>query len=382
MAWRRPSALSMKGNCERVTTNEAFCKHKNAEGNERLVDRPMLDHNEAMAVVLECLLEGETRSIESLNKVDAIGHRVVQGGKYFDKSCIVDDEVIAKIEELSELAPLHNPPAIMGIKACEKAMPGKPMVTTFDSAYFYSLPEYVSMYPIPYEYYEKYSIRRYGAHGTSHRFVANAAYEFLGKDESALNLITCHIGNGASISAIKGGKAIDTSMGMTPLEGLMMGTRTGSIDPAIITFLMEHEGIAPNDMTDLLNKKSGLLGVTGETNDLRSVHNLAAEGDERAKLALKMYTYIIRKFIGQYIVALGIVDAIVMTAGVGENDDRVRFSVFEGLEHQGMILDKAKNATTHGILGEISTSDSPVKILVIPTNEELAIAQDVYKLLN
>ncbi|MCF0231945.1 MAG: acetate/propionate family kinase, partial [Enterococcus sp.] len=258
-----------KGNCERVTTDQAFCNHVNSEGKKRHVETPMKDHHDAMNVVLDCLLNGESKSIDSLDEVDAIGHRIVQGGKYFDRSVIVDDDVVAKIDELSELAPLHNPPAIMGIKACEKAMPGKPMVTTFDSAYFHGLPDYAKIYPIPYEYYEDYAIRRYGAHGTSHKYVAHKASEFLGEDEANLNLITCHIGNGASISAIKGGKAIDTSMGLTPLEGLMMGTRCGSIDPAVLTYLMGKDNISPNEMSNILNKKSGLLGITSKTNDLR-----------------------------------------------------------------------------------------------------------------
>ena len=363
-----------KGICERVGSDEAFHKH-GIDENEVVHDAPMENHNAAMALVLEALTSGPNKVIDSLDEIDAIGHRVVQGGKYFSESAFIDDDVIAKIDELAELAPLHNKAALMGIEACQKNMPGKPMVAVFDTSYFQTLPQKAFMYPIPYEYYDKYALRKYGAHGTSHRYIAERAAQYLDENLDDLKMITCHLGNGCSMTAIDHGMAIDTSMGLTPLDGLMMGTRCGAIDPAIVPFLMEHEGLAFDEINDVMNKKSGLLGISGISNDLRSVRTASEEGDERAQLAYEMYSHSVKKYLGQYIAEMGGVDVIVVTAGVGENCDKMRRMIFSGLQSLGIVLDLEKNKLRGGER-EISTDDSPVQILIIPTNEELMIALD------
>lgn len=367
-----------KGICERVGSAEAFHKH-GIDENEVVHDTPMPDHNAAMALVLEALTSGPTKAIDSLDDIDAVGHRVVQGGKYFDKSVIIDDEVIARIDELAELAPLHNKAALMGIEACRAQMPGKPMVAVFDTSFFQTIPPKAYMYPLPYELYEKHAIRKYGAHGTSHRYIAERAAAFMDEPLEDLKLITCHLGNGCSISAIDHGVAVDTSMGLTPLDGLMMGTRCGAIDPAIVPFIMEKENLTSAEVNDLMNKKSGLLGISGISNDLRSVRQASEEGDERAQLAYDMYSNSAKKYIGQYIAVMGGVDAIVLTAGVGENCDKMRRMIFAGLQPLGIKIDLEKNKL-RGSEREISTDDSAVRIVVIPTNEEYMIARDTYQL--
>ncbi len=367
-----------KGICERVGSAEAFHKH-GIDENELVIDEPMEDHNAAMAVVLQALTSGPNKAIDSLDDIDAIGHRVVQGGKYFDKSVVIDDDVIAKIDELAELAPLHNKAALMGIEACRTQMPGKPMVAVFDTSFFQSIPPKAYMYPLPYELYEKYAIRKYGAHGTSHRYISERAAAFMDEPIEDLKLITCHLGNGCSISAIDHGVAVDTSMGLTPLDGLMMGTRCGAIDPAIVPFLMEKEGMTTQEVNDLMNKKSGLLGISGISNDLRSVKEASEAGDERAQLAYEMYSNSAKKYIGQYIAVMGGVDAIVLTAGVGENCEKMRRMIFAGLQPLGIKIDPEKNKR-RGAEREISTDDSAVRIVVIPTNEEYMIARDTYQL--
>ena len=369
-----------KGICERVGSAEAFHKH-GIDENEVVHDTPMPDHNAAMALVLEALTSGPTKAIDSLDDIDAVGHRVVQGGKYFDQSVLIDDDVIAKIDELAELAPLHNKAALMGIEACRAQMPGKPMVAVFDTSFFQTIPPKAYMYPLPYELYEKHAIRKYGAHGTSHRYIAERAAAFMDEPLEDLKLITCHLGNGCSISAIDHGVAVDTSMGLTPLDGLMMGTRCGAIDPAIVPFVMEHEGLTAGEMNDLMNKKSGLLGISGISNDLRSVRDASEQGHERAMLAYDMYSNSVKKYIGQYIAVMGGVDAIVLTAGVGENCEKMRRMIFAGLQPLGMILDEEKNRQ-RGFEREISTESSPVKIIIIPTNEEYMIARDTYEILH
>lgn len=368
-----------KGICERIGEKESFHKHGLVESH---IDNVYLaDHNDAMKVVLEVLTSGEDKAVDSLDEIDAVGHRIVQGGKYFDKSCIVDEDVIAKIDELAELAPLHNKAAIMGINACLNTMPGKPMVTVFDTSFFVNLPKKAYMYPLPYEMYSKHAIRKYGAHGTSHRYLSERAAAMLGKDEKDTRVITCHLGNGASISAVAGGKALDTSMGLTPLDGVMMGSRCGSIDPAVVPFVMEREGIPVEEISNWMNKQCGLLGISGLSNDMRAVRDAAAEGHEKANLALEMYGYIIQRFLGQYYAVLGgKVDAIVISAGIGENDNETREAMFEGLEGMGMILDKEANNGSNGDEREISAPDSPIKIFVIPTEEEYMIARDTYEL--
>ena len=368
-----------KGICERVGSAEAFHKH-GIDENEVVIDTPMPDHNAAMALVLEALTSGPTKAIDSLDDIDAVGHRVVQGGKYFDRSVLIDDDVVAKIDELAELAPLHNKAALMGIEACREQMPGKPMVAVFDTSFFQTIPPKAYMYPLPYELYEKHAIRKYGAHGTSHRYIAERAAAFMDEPLEDLKLITCHLGNGCSISAIDHGVAVDTSMGLTPLDGLMMGTRCGAIDPAIVPFIMEKENLTAAEVNDLMNKKSGLLGVSGISNDLRSVRQASEEGDERAQLAYDMYSNSAKKYIGQYIAVMGGVDAIVLTAGVGENCDKMRRMIFAGLQPLGIKIDLEKNRA--GLRGEreISTDDSEVRIVIIPTDEEYMIARDTYQL--
>ncbi|MFR8148674.1 acetate/propionate family kinase [Adlercreutzia equolifaciens] len=368
-----------KGICERVGSAEAFHKH-GIDENEVVHDTPMPDHNAAMALVLEALTSGPTKAIDSLDDIDAVGHRVVQGGKYFDQSVLIDDDVIAKIDELAELAPLHNKAALMGIEACRAQMPGKPMVAVFDTSFFQTIPPKAYMYPLPYELYEKHAIRKYGAHGTSHRYIAERAAAFMDEPLEDLKLITCHLGNGCSISAIDHGVAVDTSMGLTPLDGLMMGTRCGAIDPAIVPFIMEKENLTAAEVNDLMNKKSGLLGISGISNDLRSVRQASEEGDERAQLAYDMYSNSAKKYIGQYIAVMGGVDGIVLTAGVGENCDKMRRMIFAGLQPLGIKIDLEKNRK--GLRGEreISTDDSEVRIVIIPTDEEYMIARDTYQL--
>ena len=368
-----------KGICERVGSAEAFHKH-GIDENEVVIDTPMPDHNAAMALVLEALTSGPTKAIDSLDDIDAVGHRVVQGGKYFDRSVLIDDDVVAKIDELAELAPLHNKAALMGIEACREQMPGKPMVAVFDTSFFQTIPPKAYMYPLPYELYEKHAIRKYGAHGTSHRYIAERAAAFMDEPLEDLKLITCHLGNGCSISAIDHGVAVDTSMGLTPLDGLMMGTRCGAIDPAIVPFIMEKENLTAAEVNDLMNKKSGLLGISGISNDLRSVRQASEEGDERAQLAYDMYSNSAKKYIGQYIAVMGGVDAIVLTAGVGENCDKMRRMIFAGLQPLGIKIDLEKNRA--GLRGEreISTDDSEVRIVIIRTDEEYMIARDTYQL--
>ena len=367
-----------KGICERVGSAEAFHKH-GIDENELVIDEPMEDHNAAMAVVLQALTSGPNAAIDSLDDIDAIGHRVVQGGKYFDRSVVIDEDVIARIDELAELAPLHNKAALMGIKACQEQMPGKPMVAVFDTSFFQSIPPKAYMYPLPYELYEKYAIRKYGAHGTSHRYIAERAAAFMDEPIEDLKLITCHLGNGCSVSAIDHGVAVDTSMGLTPLDGLMMGTRCGAIDPAIVPFIMEKENLTTQEVNDLMNKKSGLLGISGISNDLRSVRDASESGNERAQLAYEMYSNSVKKYIGQYTAVMGGVDAIVLTAGVGENCEKMRRMIFAGLQPLGIKIDPEKNKL-RGHEREISTDDSAVRIVVIPTNEEYMIARDTYQL--
>ena len=372
--------LMAKGICERVGSAEAFHKH-GLDDNEVVIDAKMADHDDAIALVLDSLVSGEGAAISSLSEIDAVGHRIVQGGKYFDRSVLIDDDVIAKIDELAELAPLHNGAALMGIRACMNHMPGVPMVAVFDTSFFTTLPPKAYMYPLPYELYEKYAIRKYGAHGTSHRYISERAAAVLDEPIEDLKLITLHLGNGCSASAIDHGVAVDTSMGLTPLDGLMMGTRCGAIDPAIVPFVMEHENLTAEEMNNLMNKQSGLLGISGVSNDLRSVRTASEEGNERAMLAYDMFSNSVKKYIGQYIAVMGGVDAIVLTAGVGENCDKMRRMIFSGLQPLGIVLDEEKNRH-RGFERIISTDDSAVQIIIIPTNEEYMIARDTYEIVH
>ncbi len=368
-----------RGLCERVGGKDSFHKH-GIDDNEVVHEQPLVDHVAAMRVVLECLTEGSDAVLSSLSEISAIGHRIVHGGEYFKKSEMITDEVIAKIDELAELAPLHNKAALSGIYACRELMPDTPMVAVFDTAFFQSLPPKAYMYPIPYEYYEKYGIRKYGFHGTSHRYLSERAAAILDEPLTDLRLITCHLGNGCSISAIDHGEPIDTSMGFTPLDGLMMGTRSGSIDPAIVPFLMEREGLTTEDVNDILNKRSGLLGVSGVSNDLRSVRDASNAGNERAILAYEMYSSIVKKYIGQYLALMAGTDAIVLSAGVGENCQKMRRMIFSGWQPMGIILDQEKNKQ-RGFERIISHEKSRVPIIVIPTDEEYMIARDTYDII-
>ena len=354
-----------KGLCERVGSEESSHKH-GIDENEYVYELPLPDHTAAVQVVLDVLTKGPNAVIHDMSEIAAVGHRVVHGGEYFQKSALIDEDVISKIDELAELAPLHNKAALAGIFACRKLMPDTPMVAVFDTSFFQTLPPSAYMYPLPYEYYEKYSVRKYGAHGTSHRYIAERAADMLGEPLTDLRLITCHLGNGCSISAIDHGSPIDTSMGFTPLDGLMMGTRCGSIDPAIVTYLMDKLELTPGEMNDIMNKKSGLLGISGISNDLRSVREASEAGDERAMLAYEMYSSRVKKFIGQYFFMLGGADAIVLTAGVGENCDKMRRMIFSGLQPLGIILDPAKNKQ-RGFERIISSDKSEVPVIVIPT---------------
>lgn len=368
-----------KGICERVGFEGSF--HKYGLNDEYITEGSIKDHDEAIVLVIEALTSGPTKVMDSLSEIEAVGHRVVQGGKYYPESILITDEVIEKIEELSILAPLHNPPALMGINACKHHMPGVPMVAVFDTSFFQTLDEKTYMYPLPYELYEEHDIRKYGAHGTSHRYVSERGADFLGLDKNDARIITLHLGNGCSASAINGGNAVDTSMGLTPLDGLMMGTRCGAIDPAIVPFVMELENLTAPEISTLMNKKSGLLGISGVSNDLRSVQEAAEAGNERAALAIDMYANSVKKYIGMYLAVLGGADAIVFTAGIGENSAMMREKIIEGLEGLGVILDKDKNKERGGER-IISCEDSPVKVLVIPTNEEYMIARDTHEIVS
>lgn len=364
------------GICERVGTDGSFHKY-GLDGNEHTDEVPMKDHNDALGLVIKALTSGPTKALDSLDEVEAVGHRVVQGGKFYPQSVLITDEVLEKIEELSTLAPLHNPPAVMGIKACKSYMPEVPMVAVFDTSFFQTLDPKTYMYPLPYELYEQHDIRKYGAHGTSHRYVSERGAAVLGLDYDKARIITLHLGNGCSASAVKNGEAVDTSMGLTPLDGLMMGTRCGAIDPAIVPFVMDLEGLSTAEMNNLMNKKSGLLGISGVSNDLRSVQEAAEAGDERAQLAIDMYANSVKKYIGIYLAVMGGADGIVFTAGIGENSAMMRAKILEGLEELGIVLDSEKNALRGGERF-ISQDDSPIKVMVIPTNEEYMIARDTH----
>ena len=367
-----------KGNCERIGMEDGIFTHKTNDGREKHVTVSMPDHTAAFTQVKNALIDPEVGVLKSLDEVSAVGHRIVQGGALFSKSVLVDDKVIEGIESLIPLAPLHNKAHVQGIRACIEVF-GKsvPEVVVFDTAFHSTMPPKAYMYPIPYEYYEKYAVRRYGFHGTSHRYVSHRCAELMGQDLKDLKMITCHLGNGSSISAIQDGKVIDTSMGLTPLDGFMMGSRTGTLDPSVVTFVMEKENITPHDMSEMLNKKSGMLGISGVSSDDRDVTKAAREGNPRAILAHERLEYEITKFIGAYAAALNGCDVIVFTAGLGENQAHHRQVIGDGLTYLGVKIDPQLNEEMiRGKEGLISTPDSKVKVYVIPTNEELVIARD------
>ena len=368
-----------KGLCERIGIDGRLT-YSPAGGEKEVTDAPMPTHTEAIQLVLDALTNEKTGVIKSLDEVGAVGHRVVHGGEKFASSSLITDEMLAAVEECNDLAPLHNPANLIGIDACKKCMPGVPMVGVFDTAFHQTMPKEAYMYALPYEYYEKYKVRRYGFHGTSHSFVSKRTAEFLGKDVKDMKIIVCHLGNGSSISAVKGGKSIDTSMGLTPLEGVPMGTRSGDIDPAILEFLAKKENMDIFQLTAMLNKKSGVFGVSdGVSSDFRDLENAAAEGNDKAQLARDVFAYNVAKYVGAYAAAMNGVDAIAFTAGVGENDKNVCKAIVERLGFLGIELDEEANSK-RGEDNIISTADSKVTVCVIPTNEELAIARETLAL--
>jgi len=368
-----------KGLAERIGL-DGVVKHK-AEGKEEVkLEDKLNNHKDAIKVVLNLLVDKKVGAIKSLEEIDIVGHRVVHGGEKFASSVIIDEEVIEAMEDCIDLAPLHNPPNITGIKACKELMPNVTMTGVFDTAFHQTMSKKAYIYPLPYELYEELGVRKYGFHGTSHKYVANRVAELIGEDIEDLKIVTCHLGNGASATAIRGGKSVDTSMGLTPLEGLAMGTRSGSIDPAIITFLMNKKNMSIQEVDELLNKKSGVLGISGVSNDFRDIEKAAEEGNERAQLALDKFYYIVRKYIASYTAAMGGIDVLVFTAGLGENSIGARKAICEDLEFLGIEIDDENN-NIRGKEQLISKENKKVKVYVIPTNEELMIAREAVEIL-
>ena len=371
--------LIAKGLCERIGIEGSRLVYSPIGGEKVTIEEYMPDHTKAVQMVLDALTNEEYGVVKSLDEIGAVGHRLVHGGEKFACSTLVTDEVIEAIKECNDLAPLHNPANLIGIDACRKLMPNVPMAGIFDTAFHQTMPSEAYMYALPYEYYTKHGIRKYGFHGTSHKYVAERCAALMEKPIEDLKIITCHIGNGGSIAAVKGGKCMDTSMGFTPLDGLEMGTRSGILDPAVVLFLMDNENLSSKDMNTVLNKKSGLAGVSGVSSDMRDVTAAAKEGNERAKLALDIFAYRVKSYIGQYAAVMNGVDAIVFTAGIGENDIATRLACASGLEYLGVSVDADKNNVRGGEV-EISADGSKVKVFVISTNEELAIARETARL--
>ena len=370
-----------KGNCERIGIEGSKLTHK-AGGKELTVEKAMPDHNVAVELVLNALTDKEYGVISSMDEIDAVGHRVVASGEVFKKPVLVSEETMRVMEEIKDLAPLHNPAAIIGVKACLSKMPNTPMGLVFDTSFHFTMPEHAYMYAIDYEHYEKYQIRRYGYHGTSHKFVSAEAAKYLGKDAKDLKIVTCHLGNGSSISAVNAGKCVDTSMGFTPLAGVPMGTRTGDVDFAAAEYVAKKEGWTISQTLTYLNKKCGMLGLSGVSSDFRDLTAAAKEGNHRAQLALDVFAYNCKKYVGAYAAAMNGVDCIVFTAGVGENTPSVRKAICEGMTYLGVEIDDEKNALPNtGAIRDVSGKGSKVKILIIPTNEEVVIARETVELL-
>ena len=368
-----------KGNFERIGETEAFVTHK-VNGEKYVIKSPTMNHTEAFQIVIEQLTNENYGVVKSLKEINAIGHRIVAGGEYFSKSELVTLEVKEKIEKCIPLAPLHNPAALQGIKACEELMPGVPMVVTFDTAFHQTMPEENYIYPIPYEYYEKYRIRKYGAHGTSHQFVSELCSQMYGKPIKDLKIVTCHLGQGASICAIEGGKSIDTSMGLSPLGGIAMVTRSGDLDPSVVTEIMERENLTAKEMNTILNKKSGLYGITGLNPDFREIELASYEPDKpKAHVAIELFTKTIAQFVAKYAVSLKGLDALVFTGGIGENQINIRKKICANLEWMGVKIDLEKNNVRSEQV-EISSEDATIRTFIIPTNEELVIARDTKKI--
>lgn len=369
-----------KGLCERIAIDGSAITHQPAGGEKVKTEVPMANHTDAVKYVIEKLIDPEVGVLKSLDEIGAVGHRIVHGGEKFASSVVIDDEVMKAVEQCNDLAPLHNPANLIGINSCKEIMPSVPMVAVFDTAFHQTMPKEAYLYGLPYEYYEKYKVRRYGFHGTSHDFVSNRVAEILGKKREDLKIIVCHLGNGASVSAVKNGKCVDTSMGLTPLEGLIMGTRTGDLDPAIISFIAEKEGLTADQVIDICNKKSGVLGLSnGFSSDFRDLVSAANEGNDVAKTTLDTWCYRVAKYIGAYAAAMNGVDVIVFTAGIGENNFTLRETICGYLGYLGVNFDKEAN-NCRGEEVEISTPDSKTKVWVVPTDEELAIARETVRL--
>ena len=371
-----------QGGIEKLGLPDSFLKFTLADGSKKIIEKNMPEHTVGVELILEVLTNAEYGCIKSLEEIDAVGHRLVHGGEKFNTSVVITPEVIKQMEACTELAPLHNPANLKGVAAITKILPNVPQVGVFDTAFHQTMPAHAYMYALPYEYYEKYGVRRYGFHGTSHRYVSRRACEFLGLDYENTKVITAHIGGGGSITAVKNGKSIDTSMGLTPVEGLVMGTRCGDVDLGAITFLMEKEGLDAAGVNAVINKKSGVMGVSGVSSDMRDIEAAIAAGNERAKLALDMFEYRLLKYIGAYTAALNGVDVLVFTGGIGENQMQTRDYICRGLEYLGVKYNAELNGKTRGEEIEISTPDSKVRVVVIPTDEELTIASDTVALVN
>ncbi|WP_299577867.1 acetate/propionate family kinase [uncultured Sunxiuqinia sp.] len=365
-----------KGGVEKLGMKGSFLKHQHADGRKIVFEGEILDHKSGVEYILGVLTSAKYGCLKSLEEIDAVGHRVVHGGEYFHSSELITDEVIDALVKCTDLAPLHNPPNLKGIRAMEELIPGIPQVGVFDTAFHQTMEPKSYMYGIPYVLYEKYGIRRYGFHGTSHRYVTKRACEILGRDYETQKIISCHLGNGASIAAIKNGKSFDTSMGFTPLEGLVMGTRSGDLDIGVVTYIMEKEELGIKSANTLFNKHSGMLGLSGVSSDMREIEDARDKGNERASVALDIYDYRVKKYIGSYIAAMGGVDILIFTGGIGENGDTTRSGAAGGLECMGIHLDDEKNNGLRSKEAVISTDDSPVKVMVVPTDEELMIALD------
>lgn len=373
--------LLAKGLVERIGIEGSLIKHEKTGADKFELVTPMGNHKDAITHVLNALLDKNHGVVASMDEIGAVGHRVVHAGEKYSGSVLITEDVKNALVECIDLAPLHNPPNILGITACEELMPGTPMVGVFDTAFHQTMPHDAYLYAIPFEYYDKYKVRRYGFHGTSHKYVSERAAAMMGKDLKDINVVTCHLGNGASVTAVKGGVSIDTSMGMTPLEGLVMGTRSGDIDPAIITFLAQKEGVTAEDVINILNKKSGILGLSGISSDFRDVEKAAEEGNKHAQEALDVFANRVKAYIGAYIAEMNGADAIVFTAGVGENDIGMREKICADMDRIGIKIDPEKN-NVRGVETTISTDDSPVTVLLIPTNEELMIARDTAEIVS
>ena len=371
-----------QGSVEKIGLSGSYLKLQTSSGERVLIEEDFPEYTKSIQFIFKMLTESKYACIKSLKEIDAVGHRVVHGGEKFSKSVRINDEVLRMVNECIDLAPLHNPPNLQGIEAVSKLLPDLPQVAVFDTAFHQTMPAKAYMYGFPYEYYKKYGIRRYGFHGTSHRYVSRRACDILGVDYASQRIISAHIGNGGSVTAIRDGKSVENSMGLTPLEGLLMGTRTGDIDGGALTYLMEKENIGPRALNNILNKKSGILGVSGVSSDMRELTAAAKSGNKRAQLAFDMYNYMIKKYVGAYAAVLGGVDILIFTGGVGENQDETRQAICENMEYMGLLLDVEKNKLIRGKEAVISASESKVKAMVVPTNEELMIAMDTVEILS